>query len=255
MSEQSTRADSNNGPGDGSGRVLRYFACRGRGEALRLALIDSGIAFVDDRVQIDDLSVFQKAKHEPSLGGPFAALPVLRWDGHVLGQTLPIATYLSAQLGYDKANSPEARAFAEMITSCAHLDMQVPYGPLFWSAADQPEAQLLQTARLLLDNLAARTRQLETLLVRAAGDGPYFGGVKPAMGDYFVYESLARACAVFGAAFESRLRDTPRMDALRLAIASRPAIAAYLASGRVPLLATGSPSEPRLRERLAELSL
>ena len=239
--------------GENPARVLRYFACRGRGEALRLALIDCGVGFTDERVPIDDLSVFQKAKNDPQVGGPFAALPVLKWDGHVLAQTLPIANYLSGQLGPDhREPRPERRAFLDMITSAAHLDMQVPYGPLFWSPVDQPQEQLLKAAVMLFNGLAMKLAQLEALFERAAGNGPFFGGAEPAMADYFVYESLSRACAVFGPSFELRLEDSPRMKALSRAIASRPAVAAYLGSGRVPLQASGSPSEMALRKRLAE---
>lgn len=253
MSNDLAAADFN---GSGNPRALRYFACRGRGEALRLALVDSGVAFHDERVPIQDLSAFQKTKHDPRIGGPFAGLPVLLWDGLELAQTLPIANYLSLQLGHDRrASSPAARAFLEMITSAAHLDMQVPYGPLFWSPAGQSDEQLFAAARLLFNGLCAKLGQLESLFGRSGSDGAYFGGAEPAIADYFVHESLGRGAAVFGAAFEARLAATPRLAALRLALGARPAIAAYERAGKVPLQATGSPNEMALRARLTGLAL
>ncbi len=231
--------------------MLRYFDCRGRGEALRLALIDSAVAFTDERVPIDDLGVFQKAKHDPRVGGPFAALPVLQWDGYVLAQTLPIASYLSDRLGHQRrAGSPEGRAFLDMITSAAHLDMQSPYGPLFWAPADQPQEQLLAAARMLFNGLGAKLAQLETLLDNSRGDGAFFGGAEPVMADYFVHESLRRGAVVFGEAFEARLDGNPKLAGLRRAMGSRPAIAAYERRG-VSLQVTGSPAEMALRARLA----
>lgn len=238
------------GAGVKTERVLRYFDCRGRGEALRLALIDSGVEFTEERVPIDDLSAFQKAKNDPQVGGPFAALPVLQWDGHVVAQTLPIANYLSGRLGHvRRAGSPEARAFLEMIVSAAHLDMQVPYGPLFWAPADQPQEQLIAAARMLLNGLSAKLVQLEALFENSGSDGAFFGGGDPAMADYFVYESLGRGAVVFGESFESRLDGSPALARLRRAMGSRAAIAAYERRG-VPLQMTGSPSEMALRARL-----
>jgi glutathione S-transferase len=230
---------------------LRYFDCRSRGQALRFALTDSMVEFDDQRVPIAELATFRKQAHRPEIGGPFASLPVLEWHGHVVAQTLAIANYLAAKLrGEHAAATPEQRSFLEMITSAAHLDMQVPYSQLLWLPADHPDEPLRSAARDLFEHIVIKLGQLEKLLSATVDPGPFFGGMQPVVADYFVYESLSRACDVFGAAFEKHLREAPRMDALRMAMDVRPAIAAYLQRGGVPSQVTASPSEPRLRQRL-----
>jgi hypothetical protein len=72
--------------------VLRYFNCRGRGQALRYLLVDYGIEFVDERFEADlSWSTFKGAAQ----GGPFGSLPVLHWGEHTVGQALAIAGYLA----------------------------------------------------------------------------------------------------------------------------------------------------------------
>jgi len=69
--------------------TLRYFNCRGRGQALRYLLIDHGVEFADERIEAGPSWVNDKGR----LGGPFASLPVLHWAGDFVAQTLPIATF------------------------------------------------------------------------------------------------------------------------------------------------------------------
>jgi glutathione S-transferase len=179
---------------------------------------------------------------------------VLEWRGYTLAQTLPIASYLARELGHDDdAASAERRAWLEMTTSAAHLDMQVPYSQLLWLPADHERSALLATARALLAQLRARLHQLEYLLEERSTPDPFFGGDRPVMADYFVYESLSRARALFGGAFERTLREASRMRRLEAALAARAAIAEYEARGAVPFAVTTSPNEPALRERIANL--
>ena len=55
---------------------LHYFDCRSRGQALRFALADAGVAFEDVRIPIEDLEAFRErvAAAEPgtSSGGTSA---------------------------------------------------------------------------------------------------------------------------------------------------------------------------------------
>jgi glutathione S-transferase len=235
--------------------TLRYFDCRSRGQALRFALEDAGVAFEDERIPLADLAGWRERKEDPEVGGPFASLPVLRWGDHVVAQTLAVAAYLSERLGHaDRLSSAEARAFDAMVVSAAHLDMQAPYSGLLWLAADAPDEQLRAVARGLLDAVGAKLAQLERLHEGALLRGPFFGDAAPSMADFFVYESIDRARAVFGRAFAPHLAGAERMRALVAALEKRPRIAACLAARRVAERVTSSPSEPRVRDRVRALA-
>jgi hypothetical protein len=236
--------------------VLHYFECRSRGQALRFALVGSGVDFEDRRVPIEAVDVFREKARDAQLGGPFASLPVLDWDDYRVAQTLAVASYLSARLGFDdRFGSLEERARDQMIVSAAHLDMQAPYSRLLWCPADLPDAQLGDVAQRLLGALRLKLLQLEGLHAADSEVGAFFGGFQPSMADYFVYESIDRACAVFGSVFEELLAATPRMARLRHMLASDPELAAFAAAGGIPRNVTASPSESAVRARLASLPL
>jgi glutathione S-transferase len=82
--------------------VLRYFDCRSRGQALRFALVDGGVAFEDERIPVEELPAFrERVATEPGHGGPFGSLPVLSWRGQEVAQTLAVASFLAAELDLD----------------------------------------------------------------------------------------------------------------------------------------------------------
>jgi glutathione S-transferase len=170
----------------------------------------------------------------------------------VIAQTLAIATFLASELALDGDLDRRRRTVLDMATQAAHLDMQVPYRELLWRRPDLPDDKLLAMAGVLREHLLTKTRQLEALFAGAQPGGPYFGGAAPAMADYFVYESLDRASAVFGTAFESELAKQPAMQGLWRALGERPRIAAYLDAGGVPFNVTASPWEKAHRARLRD---
>ena len=212
--------------------ILHYFDCRSRGQALRFALVGSGVDFEDRRVPLEAVDRWREEASDVKLGGPFASLPVLDWDGYRIAQTLAVASYLSEKLGLDAhLDAPEERAYQQMLVSAAHLDMQAPFSGLLWLAADATDARLLGRARRLLGALASKLQQFEELHGERGPADPYFGGAQPSMADYFVYESLDRACSVFGAVFEEKLAAAPRLAELRRALAANPDLLAYTIPG------------------------
>lgn len=234
-----------------SGRpVLRYFDCRSRGQALRFALADLDVDFEDERVPTSALADFKRAVERGEDGGPFGTLPVLRWGDVTVAQTLAVAGYLAVHLGLAEASAtPERRAHLDMITSAAHLDLQVPYSFVLWLPEDCEPERLRAQANALWAQLSRGVTRLGRLL--AADEGPFFGGETPAMADYFVYESMSRARDVFGNAFDSTLDEEGSLAGLVHALDTRPSLSRYRERGRVPFQVTASPSERRIRERLA----
>lgn len=236
--------------------ILHYFDCRSRGQALRFALVASGVDFEDRRIPIEALPRWREKARDESLGGPFASLPLLDWDDFRVAQTLAIASYLAEKLpAQDRPRTPEERAHQQMVIDAAHLDMQVPYSGLMWLAADAPDAKLLGVARGLLEALTLKLHQLEVVHGSRGEVGAFFGGLQPSMADYFVHESLDRACKVFGAVFEEKLAFAPRLARLRSMLESDPEIVSYVAAGGVPTNVTASPTESAIRARLTALDL
>lgn len=234
--------------------VLHYFQCRSRGQALRFALVGGGVDFEDRRVPVEAVEKWRENARTGTRDVPFASLPVLEWGGYRVAQTLAIASYLSAKLGFaEHLENAEEQARDAMIVSAAHLDMQVPYSRLMWLSGDAADAQVEAVARGLFGTLEQKLRQLEALHETASRPGAYFGGLRPTMADYFVYESIDRGCAVFGAPFEALLATTERMARLRHMLATDPEITAYVRAGGVPTNVTASPTEGTIRARLGAL--
>lgn len=225
--------------------VFRYFNIRGRGQALRDALTDAGVPFVDERIEIGP--AWRTLKEQPE-GGPFGSLPVLEWEGDRVGQTLAIASYLSRRLGhYDGLDAANA-ARLEMVASAAYLDvvgqvalMMRPPTPL----TDENEgAYFASYESMAIDKL----ERVERLL--AAHDERFFGGARPVVADFFVFEAIESTHLLFGTRFETWLRSHPRLVEFRTDVAARPRIAQFFAAGGRSDRLTGSPHEAIVRERL-----
>ena len=234
--------------------TLHYFSCRSRGQALRFVLWDAGVHFVDARVPVEAFPAWRQQAADPELGGPFASLPVLTWDGLVVAQTLAIAAYLSEKLGHTSRDPGlEARSLQWMVTSAAHLDTQVPYSGLLWLPADTPDERVAAHAQGLRDTLARRFTALERVFAERAEPGGCFAGEEPGVADWFVFESLDRARSVFGPAIDPALAACPGLSALGERLVKRPRIAAARSGGDIPFAVTASPSESAIRERLPGL--
>ena len=234
--------------------TLQYFACRSRGQALRFILWDAGIHFLDARVPLEEVPTWLERADDPELGGPFASLPVLTWDGHIVAQTLAIASYLAEKLGPGSRDlTPEARSLQWMVTSAAHLDTQAPYSGLLWTAADAPDSRVERIAHGLRDAVARKFTSLERVLALSADPGGCFAGTEPGVADWFVFESVDRARCVFEAGIEPALAMCPSLTALADRLGARPRIAAARDAGDIPYAVTASPSEREIRERLPAL--
>jgi glutathione S-transferase len=227
--------------------VLRYFNIRGRGQALRDALTDAEVSFVDERIEVG--AAWRTMKEQPA-GGPFGSLPVLEWDDDVVAQALVIASYLSHRLGqYDGLSAGDV-ARLEMITSAAYLDVSAhtsqmlrPPTPL---TAENEEPYFTGYESTALYKL----ERIERLV--ATREQPFLGGERPVVADFFVFEAIESMHLLFGGRFETWLRSHPRLAALRVSVAARPRIVAFFAQGgRVDRL-TASPHEDAVRERLRQ---
>lgn len=227
--------------------VLRYFNCRGRGQALRYLLVDYGIAFVDERFEADvSWSTFKGAAQ----GGPFGSLPVLHWGEHTIGQALAIAGYLTRSLGLDQRRDRENLALLESVTSAAYLDLTCVVRDLLRPRVIPNDEQWPAFFAGFLESIPARLPAFERQL--SAQGTPFFGGVEPTAADYFVFEAVDVWLELLGFGFGAALATCPRLREHHSAVFARPNLNAYLASGGRPGPLTASPHEPEIRERLSK---
>lgn len=222
--------------------VLRYFNIRGRGQPLRDALTDAGVSFVDEHIEIGP---GWRTLKEQSEGGPFGSLPVVEWDDDRVGQTLAIASYLSRRLGHYDGLDAGNIARLEMVTSTAYLDiigqvslMMRPPTPL----TDENEGAYFASSE---STSVYKLERVERLLAKR-----FFGGDRPVVTDFFVFEAIESMHLLFGARFETWLRSHSRLVEFRAEIAARPRIAQFFAAGGRSDRLTGSPHETAVRERL-----
>ena len=86
---------------------LTYFPLRARGELPRALLDMGGVHWEDDVITFEQWPSVKPAT-------PYGQLPVLRWDGLEISQSLGICQYIAKKTGL-AGNNPEQAAIADMI--------------------------------------------------------------------------------------------------------------------------------------------
>jgi glutathione S-transferase len=226
--------------------VFRYFECRGRVQAIREALVDAGVPFMDERVVIGPN--WRATMKEAPTGGPFGSLPVLEWGSDIVAQTLPIAGYVARRLGQYDGLDAMGIARLEMIASSAYLDVIFEVTMMIWGALSTPEAEAAERFATHEARIAHKIDRFERIL--ADGSAPLFGGERPALADFFVAESIGMARAALPARIEGHLQRAPRMVEMISALAHRPAVLRYVAEGKRPTRLCGAPNEPESLHRI-----
>ncbi len=110
--------------------TFRYFACRGRGQALRFFLADSGVPWTNVVVPLssDKPEEWKSAKGKAAETGPFGTVPTLELpapSGVVFNEVLAIAAYVSRH-GASASADDASWATSLSVASKCHLDITVP---------------------------------------------------------------------------------------------------------------------------------
>ncbi len=182
--------------------TLRYFAARGRAQFLRYYFRARAVPFTDERVPLStDFSAWGAMRDDRSRAGPFHKLPVLEFDGRLVAETLPIATFLYAALGDDAALGPDDRVRHEMLLSSLATDVTTPIGTLLWAELLFPGTDLQAVAKRTLDRLRQHLAGIERTLdewewLARAGSRPVM------LADCMLWEALDVAKHLFGARLE-----------------------------------------------------
>ena len=199
--------------------VLRYFPVRGRAQALRHALADSGTHFEDLRLPLAD---WPALRTDPAFSGRHRALPTLSWGEEFVAETLPIASFLANRLGHYRGLSDAAVAACEAIVSSAYIDVMLRLVEVIRADLLHPGAE---PARSLAVALPRVLQKFETLDAGWAG-GAFIGGDRPTMPDFFVAEAIEALRYVLGPSHEAWLEDTlPHSHVLAEGLLVRPGLA------------------------------
>jgi len=100
--------------------TLRYWDCQGRAQVIRDFLIDREVTFNDEQVPgVSHSSEWPQLKADPTATGPFGSLPVLEWDGLVLGETPVIVRFLEQRFDLEPDLSEVTDLRAAMAASAA----------------------------------------------------------------------------------------------------------------------------------------
>ncbi len=197
---------------------LYYFPIRGRGEQVRLFLHALEIPFEDVLVKRDQFLELQK--QGPSMLY-FGSLPMLEDGEFRLCQGPAILSYLARK--HDAApNDPQLSAKADAIAWGAE-DLRMRYFKLFGNDSEKTRGELVAGDW--------KTRWLPSLngLLELNGNTDHFVGDQLTHADIAVWDILD---AILGNIQSASLDDFSRLQAFYDTLRSRPAVAAYVESGK-----------------------
>jgi glutathione S-transferase len=226
--------------------VLRYFAVRGRAQALRHSLRDAGVAFEDVRVPTAD---WPRYREDPSIAGPYRSLPTLSWAGVVISEALPIASFIARRLGQCEDSSDDVIVRREGMCSMSYIDILQRLVDII--RADQlfPGADCGRA----FANLAPRILQKVECLEKQIPVTGWVGGATPVVADFFVAEAFDVLRYVLGPRRGVALAERfPRLSALAGAVSERPRVAAI---DDRPARFTGRSDEDRVLEQIGATDL
>jgi glutathione S-transferase len=227
--------------------VLRYFPVRGRAQALRQSLSDAGVDFEDVRVPPTDWS---RLREDPSVSGPYRALPTLSWAGVVVAETLPIASFIARRLGQYDGASDEVIAHREGLCSTAYVDILNRFVDVIRADQSFPGSDSARAFGVMGPRIVQKLASIEKQIPAAN----WIGGATPVVADFFVAEAFDVARYVFGSARDAALVERfPRLAAHARAMGERPRLAHAIEHR--PARFTGRADEDRVLEQLSAVDL
>jgi len=204
---------------------------QGRGEFVRLALEDTGAAYDDvARLKAGVPALTRFLQGGPGAYPPFAP-PFLKAGKLVIAQTANILQWLAPRHGLvPKAESARIWAHQLQLTISDWLvevhDTHHPMGGAFYYEDQKPESRR-RAAHFTAERLPKFLGYFERLLANGYLLGRTFSYV-----DLSLFQVLAGLRYAFPRAMERLAPKHPRSVALHDRVASRPRVAAYLASPR-----------------------
>ncbi|PHH84220.1 hypothetical protein CDD83_2297 [Cordyceps sp. RAO-2017] len=197
--------------------VLHYLdiGSLGRGEVVRLFLVDAGIEFQDKRYPFDGTWSSTSADLKSQGISRTGLVPVLEYKGTCLSQHMPTLRYLARELGsYDGESSSEK--YTVDTVADLYIDWRAEWVRNLNTVTDEYKNKVAPEYY----NLVAHYYK--------DGSGPFLLGDKITYADFAIYQSIDN---------DAKIGTLPKqlpgpLLALKKAMEARPKIAAYLQSDR-----------------------
>lgn len=214
---------------------------QGRGEFVRLAFEDAGVPYADvgrlPQSEGGGVPAIERLLEEP---GPWLTPfgpPALRHGGVVVGQTAAILEYVAPRIGVVPPDEASRRRAHQIQLTLADLVAEVhdthhPISPALYYE-DQKREAARRAAWFVRERIPMFLRYLDRALdSNPAGGGRWLVGPDCSYADLSTFQVIAGLRYAFPRAMRRHERRFPRLAALHDAVATRPRIAAYLASPR-----------------------
>jgi glutathione S-transferase len=207
---------------------------QGRGEFVRLALEEAGIGYVDVARRSGGVAAMMRFLESEKTAHPPFAPPYLRAGNLIIGQTANILLFLGTRHGL----APRAEAgrlwthqlqltIADIVQEVHDTHHPIASG-LFYE--DQRKEARLRAADFVKSRAPKYLSYFERVLERGAGN--YLAGARLTYADLSLFQLIEGLRYAFPRAMARIEKRLPLAIALHDRIASRPRIAAYLASPR-----------------------
>lgn len=217
---------------------------QGRGEFVRLALEEAGADYVDVARTPGGMDALVALLDGVEVARPAFAPPFLKDGDMLIGQTAAILLYLGGRLGLAPRNEA-GRLWAHQIqltiadaVAEAHDAHHPISGDLYY---EEQKTEALRRARAFREGRIGKyLAWFEAILARNPKGGRHLCGAGLSYPDLSLFQLVEGLAYAFPESMKAALHQAPRVAALRAAVAERPRIRIYLASGRrVPFNESG----------------
>eukprot|EP00608_Synchroma_pusillum_P002207 CAMPEP_0198419706 /NCGR_PEP_ID=MMETSP1452-20131203/396_1 /TAXON_ID=1181717 /ORGANISM="Synchroma pusillum, Strain CCMP3072" /LENGTH=226 /DNA_ID=CAMNT_0044139843 /DNA_START=113 /DNA_END=793 /DNA_ORIENTATION=- len=206
------------------GATLHYFRIRGKGEPIRLALEDQGVAYTNDIIPFEDWGA-TKARGVEAGNLPFGQVPWLSHDGLELVQMNAILRYVARRLDLYGDGSPVDAAKVDMYLDGIE-DWRVNYLRLIYrdQLSDTAKTGFAEAVAAPLGTRGGgQLAQFEAIL-RANG-GDFLLGARITVADYSLLALIDDQLRVL----PEMLAASPLLSAWNERMRARPNLARYMA--------------------------
>jgi glutathione S-transferase len=213
---------------------------QGRGEYIRLALEESGAAYVDCALVPAEKGGGERAIErllaDERIERPPFAVPCLKAGRQLIGQTANILLFLGGRLHLAPRDAAGKLWTHQLQLTIADFLVEIhdthhPIGGGLYYEQQQPAARR-RSRQFLQQRLPKFLDYFERVLARNSSRGPWLVGSRLTYVDLSMAQVIAGLRYAFPSATGRALQSRPRVRALQQAAFARPRIRRYLASER-----------------------
>ena len=209
---------------------------QGRGEFVRLALEEAGADYVDVAREKGGMAKLERFLESERVKRPPFAPPFLKAGALLIAQTANILLFLGARHALAPKNEAGRLFVHQLQLTIADLvaeahDVHHPIaGSLYYE--DQKREAKRAAEHFIAERIPKYLGYFETVLERNGARSLYLAGARLSYADLSLFQAVEGLRYAFPRAMRREDKTLPRVVALRDRIATRPRIAAYLASER-----------------------